>query len=623
MNTSQKSQQDLKALIVGTIATTAVALAIFIRYLPGPAGFGHDYALFLPAVLAEHYGAMQQGLWATIWFTPAFCGGVPLFADPQWGFFGLPSFLVRVLGLGPIESLRVTFGIFVALGFIGTYLFTSRRLGVSTAGSALAAFLFASNGFFIYRFLIGHLGFHGIALIPLMAFFATTSIKQHIKPWTPHLMPVLGMSLIAAYWVHSAAVSILPAFLLATAALVLLNWLRDGSVRTTLQRTTGGIVLGLSLSASKLVAGLSFLENAPRTGYVLPGFIDIVTTIKLAASMLFVNDVEIATAAARNMLNAQWLLDRHELEFGVTLVPILLVVIALSVRFFSKSAASEPKSEFSAFDPKFNSISRTRLASAIGIAGILILPLALNTYSPEWNAFLKSLPILGSTSSYVRWFLIYVPVIACASGLLVDRISSKTRAQTFIAGISILLASIQILSTDRSFYSTQNYNPRPILDAFQKSKAINFSPQISKIDAYVNQAGQVVLTGNRNDLIVDGVSQLACYNPAFGYQLEFFPFKTLTFGDTLSRQGEFLNIKNPACYVYPKENSCAPGDHFRADQLEDAKRFTSYKSFNFKKSRLQHWADTLTTLALLVCIVIIMWSARTFLRIPIWLNAKK
>ena len=52
------------------------------------------------------------------------------------------------------------------------------------------------------------------------------------------------------------------------------------------------------------------------------------------------------------------------------------------------------------------------------------------------------------------------------------------------------------------------------------------------------------------------------------------------------RDGHF-NIKNPACYVYPKENDCSPGDHFREDQLEAMENFVSYRPFVFKISTAQ------------------------------------
>jgi hypothetical protein len=43
-------------------------------------------------------------------------------------------------------------------------------------------------------------------------------------------------------------------------------------------------------------------------------------------------------------------------------------------------------------------------------------------------------------------------------------------------------------------------------------------------------------------------------------------------------------LKNPACYVYPAENSCAPGDHFKTGQMADMRRLVAYESPNLEIS---------------------------------------
>jgi hypothetical protein len=42
-----------------------------------------------------------------------------------------------------------------------------------------------------------------------------------------------------------------------------------------------------------------------------------------------------------------------------------------------------------------------------------------------------------------------------------------------------------------------------------------------------------------------------------------------------------LNVKNPACYTYGKENGCEPGDHFPPERRADAEAFLSYRPFPF------------------------------------------
>jgi len=84
----------------------------------------------------------------------------------------------------------------------------------------------------------------------------------------------------------------------------------------------------------------------------------------------------------------------------------------------------------------------------------------------------------------------------------------------------------------------------------------------------------------------------------FGFLLEFFPFKTIRSGPTVSANGELLNLKNPACYLYSKENQCVPGDHFRVDQIQQAQKFINFRPFHYEISTAQKFANLLNLAAL-------------------------
>jgi hypothetical protein len=102
-------------------------------------------------------------------------------------------------------------------------------------------------------------------------------------------------------------------------------------------------------------------------------------------------------------------------------------------------------------------------------------------------------------------------------------------------------------------------------------------------------------------MIARGGSQLACNNPIFGYRLEHFPLESLHLGSVFAERNGVLNIKNPACYTYPLQNNCAPGDHFSATQIVQAQAFVNYLPFPFNFSPGQKIANlvTLVTLAAL------------------------
>jgi hypothetical protein len=208
--------------------------------------------------------------------------------------------------------------------------------------------------------------------------------------------------------------------------------------------------------------------------------------------------------------------------------------------------------------------------------------------------------LVGSSSSLVRWFVIYVPFVAVLSGVLIDAISTRPDGRRNLAIGAIALFLAFTASVDRSFYTAQNYSPTPVVDAFRNARSNpEFQPSIQSIGAFIDENRNIVMPMNRNDLITIGSSQLACYMPIYGYRLESFPFGTLRVGSVFDETNGFLNVKNPACFVFPKENFCAAGDHFPASRKQDAASFLSYRAFPFEKSTRQKIAGIISTIALI------------------------
>jgi hypothetical protein len=68
-----------------------------------------------------------------------------------------------------------------------------------------------------------------------------------------------------------------------------------------------------------------------------------------------------------------------------------------------------------------------------------------------------------------------------------------------------------------------------------------------------------------------------------------------------------LNLKNPACYVYPTANGCAPGDHFTVQQRPAAEAFITYRPFPFRLPGWQQAANLLNLMAVggvLACLIV-------------------
>ncbi len=236
----------------------------------------------------------------------------------------------------------------------------------------------------------------------------------------------------------------------------------------------------------------------------------------------------------------------------------------------------------------------------LGSIGVfLFLPFVLTYYTPAWNAVLKQIPIIKSSSTMVRWYSIYIPVVILLAVLILERTAILLKYRYPLVVISILFVIISNVVTERNYYHQQKYNPNRIEMAYQQTIQGKLIPQINGISS--------------NKDLTQQVSQMPCYEPIFGYRLESFPLKTLHQGSSLAAGKGRLNIKNPACYLYPEENQCAPGDHFTTSQIKDARLFLNYQPFSFEFSLAQKMANFLSLCALIGVVIFLIGGGSFYL----------
>jgi hypothetical protein len=550
----------------------------FGRFFPTASGtVGEDYALTLPALLAGYFWSSTNGVWSVPWFMPSFCGGIPFFADPQGGFFTLLQ--IATLFVDPLASAYLTTLAFASLGYWGCYVLLRRTFAVAQFPAFLGAAIFMFNGFFAHRALIGHLGFQGFMLVPWVAYALMTPAPLRGFRKLGGLGAACATGLIAAYWLDSGLGTLMVPVGLSVVLILLVLALRQDAfpLRRVVLRGCIGVLFAGALSAAKLVVAFATLSNFPRSGYLLPGYASMADAFRILFTSLFFSPTDIRSLSDAALRNAQLLLLRHELEYGVTVVPLLILLAGLVV-----GLARIARSRLGA--------KRAAILLLIGI--VLVVPLALNTYSPEWNALLRRIPLLKSSSNFVRWFCVYIPFLAVLSAVVVDGWSQRIRAPVAVLGVAAVIATN--LMQDRAWYAMGGYNPGPVTAAYRTVRNGGSVPPISAIGVSVKGPGAL----DRNDALIVGVSQLYCYDPTFGYALENLPIRDLHPGPVRAVTDGRYNMKNPACYVYPKENGCSPGDHFRTDQALALESFVAYRPFEFKVSLAQRVANLVTLIAL-------------------------
>jgi hypothetical protein len=576
----------LRMLVISAaIVLLSVYAAIFLRYLPTDRGTaGHDYGLFLPNLLTGYFLFLENGIWQIPWFSPSQCGGVPFFPDPQVPYFSIPQFLVFIVS--PITAVRITMLSFAMFGFIGFYVLMRNSFESTRSAATLSAGLFMFNGFFAYRMLIGHLTFHSFMLLPFIAAAVLPAYVATRLRFAAAFGRISVAGLCLAYMLQSGNVhGILPA-LLSISIIIMINAMMFGWRWFPWCALAAAGTLALLLCAGKLVSELSFLSNFPREFYPLPGFPSLGRLLVTILAGLFIRVPYFALGAITNSVAR---MGQHELENGVSPTPLVLiaiVIVAALVRFVRQRA--------------FSGLSIERILLGGAVIALLAIPVALNWYSPEWNRFIKALPYFASSSNLLRWFSAYIAVVILWAGLAFDRLpmprssAGTGRIVLAFAGLALMVATN--LQMDRQYYYGQNYRIASIEAAYNIAKATRAAIPIEAV------APAPLSFNEGNDAMTQGGSQIDCYQPLFGYRLETFPAEQLHVGPILPGFGETVNLKNPACYVFPARNNCKPGDHFATRDTDKVLAFAHYRAFSFVQPIIQvvaTWISTLTFIGVL------------------------
>ncbi len=519
----------------------------------------HDFGLALPSLLAGDYWMSQNGPFAPFWFSPSHCGGVPVFAGPQDGYYS--SYQLFTYLLGPHHAITAAFALYAAIGMAGFYLLARQLFHCQRSTALLGATLFLFNGFYTYRMVVGHLGFNAIMLMPLIALLL-------FRP-----APVVGRGDLRGL----AAAAMLFAYLLLTGAgsimiplimiLLLIGLLLIGighPWRHLLSRFTLFGLLFTALIAFKLEIAFATLSNLPRESYSMPGFANLADAVLIPLRLLFIGPIN-GDQAIELMANQQWQLNQHEFEYGITPIPLLMIAIALTSATVRQAVARHPLVLFS-------------------ITVIALLPIAFNYYSPEWNRMIKSIPLIRKNSNLIRWYLVYIPLVVLVATLLFDRWRASGRVRLTLASLSIALVILHGAARDRDYYAVGSYRPDAIIEAWQTSQGSGEVVPVSGVGILNRQPFRY-----GNDLLTVGLSQRLCYEPLFGYRLEGMPqAERLRDAPAMSHDGRYFNFKNPACYTYPEENGCQPGDHFTIGQRQELDSLLNYRQFPFNRPLEHH-----------------------------------
>lgn len=567
--------------LVISIAFLLVYFFIFVEpFFPNINGnLGHDYEIWFPRMLAGDYYFYTNGLSVVPWFTPSFCGGTLLYSNPQYLFYSIPQFLNFYLN--PILSIKVTIMLFSSLGFLGFYITLKNLFNMSKGAAIFGSILFLFNGFYAYRMIIGHLSYHSFMLLPLISYylFIPTQNNNHYKDIALGVLAAIFMS----YIIYSGGVHLVIPICLSILAILFLAKIFDKGFKLSIKRILLFSIATLSITASKISASFATLSNLPRDYYPLPGIDSIFYSLWVPLKSIFFSAYT-SIDTNKIFINSMWTIDKHEMEYSLTFIPLILIVYGLCFLVKNKHI-----------------INKLEQILIVLLFILCLIPIVINFYNPYWNIFLKQIPIIKNSIMLVRWYVLYIPIVIILSSKVIDKIENKK----YILPLLILLIIFIKLFEDKNYYQNQTYSPQAAIYSHSKLIQTKNVPSIKEItskDLITTNEGKSFASG---DLIMsEGLSRINCNESLFGYRHEDFKKKSLLQDEASIfnlNNGKF-NMKNPACYIFPKENNCEIGDHFKYEQINELRQFIEYKGYNFKTPLYQKLFNWLSPIMLFVCL---------------------
>jgi hypothetical protein len=438
------------------------------------------------------------------------------------------------------------------------------------------ASFFLFNGFFAYRMIIGHLGYHSYMLLPFIAYFLFQPNQQ--ASFTKNLFLAFSSSLLFSYVLYSGGVHLLLPISISLVAILLLALIQDIEVNDQKSRIIITMIFILCITASKLNISFETLETFARDYYPLPGIDGITYSLWVPIKSIFFGPF--TWMDTNNIFtNSKWTIQRHELELSITFIPLMIIILGGTLTISERA-----------------NLSRRQKIYSLGLFLLCLLPLLINFYNPTWNAILKDIPIIRNSVMLVRWYIIYIPLFLLIAAIILNKLKYKK----FIIPILIILMIYMKYDEDKNYYLEQSYDPEMAITAYNTFKESLMVPTISHI---TNQRELEFKDGKRlqgrDEMMGFGMSQINCNESLFGYLHEDFKKKGLLQINTAvtNLSNERYNMKNPACYVFPEENNCSPGDHFTFEQKEELMSFVSYKGFDFNMTKEQHFFNWLSLIA--------------------------
>jgi hypothetical protein len=586
------SKLPFRRLVILSIAagiSTAALVNAAHRLIPHPDGtVGHDYRYFFPYLLTGAQWIYQNGWFEVPYFTPDFCGGMPWLANPQSVIYSLPQILT-LLFADPVAAARWSLFICAIAGGAAAYVLLRHCFKLSWQAAGLGFVLFQLNGFLFFRMAVGHLTYHTYGLIPglCLCVIITDALPRPVSrlaALTNDIVAAVAGAFFITIMVYGGAINYIIPAILSVCAIIFIYQAKTGLRSRPWLILTIACAWAVSLSALKLLPAFVFVSSYPRTYLAQYLFDDSLILTRSLLSGWFVPETHPFLTVINHTGNV---LGLHEFEFGVSIVPLFLIMEGL---VFACHSRQRPHDVF----------------PWIGLVIIAVIPIMATFGNASWGKILLQIPIINNNTVLTRWWSIYIMILIVLAALSFDRIGFQTWKADVAFIACVVIVAGQLALRDFAFYTNGpggTYDPAPVTEGLRQVLLnAHHLPSIT-------QLGAPSIASDRkaeNDGLLVGISSLPCYEPIFGYDHEMFPVGKLRSGPVDQEVAGHFNIADPRCYLTGNTNACRPGDQFLTEDRAEEVKFISRLPLNWQQPAWQVAARTVTISSLGLSIVILV-----------------
>lgn len=549
-------ERYLHCLYLLLVALPAACLPSLMTVRSGWAGY--DYLYFIPRLFEGMLFILGQGFRIPL-YSVSFCGGLPYFGDPQTLFYSLPQLLTVVLS--PWASIITSSVVILIVGAASFFFLIRDVFKLSNLSAVLAGVLFASNGFYRHRMLIGHLTYQSFALIPLVALLL---FSQKIS----NRLAAVLIAFTGAYFVHSGGHFVSFIMVPALISVICLRALcavksEDRVWGAVFVRGLSGMLGALALSAGKLIAVISFMRQFPRrAGFDEP--LELFDGLKLVAGQLFWPELYKPY-------------DWGHWEYVASVTPLALLLVVPGVCFVAYGLL----------------IRRSVLRLFVGLTLIvcLLVTFQFATSGGVFFELLKDIPPFSSLRIGMRFTSVYIFFIVVSAAIGLECIRSVSCKQ-LIAGVVMAAAFLQPAFEGKTVVGYMSFS-LDSHDSFNQylKEALPAATRLQRIER-----------GRGEDLAIMSrfSSNRACLAPNFKRS----PARRLQLGPVEQTENGYFNFTDPSCYAYPEVRGCKPGDRIRVSDRVNFERLRLHRNPDWPVSAAQKAGNLISVFALFMLVAI-------------------